>query len=106
MGASYTAYTIVGVEIDIDSLTTDDKVRSCSCEVVFDANNPPQFCEMCGEKFMTDEDADVEGFNRDDEQLFGLDLVWNTNQERAFIGKVLLKSGDDDGVEFKQCMFG
>ena len=81
MSVSYHSYTVIGIEIDPKSLYKDRESRACDCDFKGDINNPPNFCDHCGEKFIETENWPIDGYHEDNEFL-GFDIAYNTDRER------------------------
>ena len=90
------SFAILGVEINVDKLSVEGEVRGCSCDITkalgVPSVNNPNFCPVCGDRFMNDEDVDIDGFDRDNEKLHGLDVIFNSSGDKAFVGALVSAS--------------
>ena len=99
MGGSFTAYAILGVEIDIDQLTNTQMVRGCECELTA-AQLQYSYCPKCRALIQDEQDVPIEGYIPG-ESLFGVDIVFSTDEENAYVGKIV--SIEDEGKINHDC---
>lgn len=90
MGASYTAYAVIGVEIPAAKLYREARVRLCQHEAPAGAT----FCPTCGKPAWGTEKEPIAAYKPDGERphftpkLAGWDVAVSSNGERAYIGLV------------------
>lgn len=86
MSVSYTAYAVLGVEIEVKKLTNTQMVRGCDCELTA-AQLQDRFCPKCRAAIQEEQDVSIEGYVPG-ETLFGMDIVFSTDEEKAYIGQI------------------
>jgi len=93
MGASFTAYAILGVEVEVKKLTNTQMVRGCDCELTA-AQLQYSFCPNCRAAIQDEQDVPIEGYVPG-ETLFGMNIVFSTGEEKAYVGQIKLMDDPD-----------
>jgi len=94
MGCNYTGFAIIGVEVAPDKLKETKTVRSCSCPVAFDENDPPKFCSKCGKPWHKRGSYAIDGYDEGSMTFKGLKIAYTTDNHGMVIGESMTKSED------------
>jgi len=102
MGADYSSYAVVGVEIDQSKLFTTEKVRGCKCDMGDVNPETTKFCPLCGKEVWKEEETPIPAYNEDADSgpfyrcLGPYMLVFTTDYRRCFAGVILCGPADGD----------
>jgi len=94
--ASFTAYAILGVEVELKKLTNTQMVRGCECELTAEQLQYT-YCPKCRALIQEEQDVPIDGYI-EGETLFGMDIVFNTDNERAYVGQIKSAEEEERGI--------
>lgn len=93
---SFTAYAILGVEVEVKKLTNTQMVRGCECELT-DIQLKDKFCPKCRALIQEEQDVPIDGYIPE-ETLFGMDIIFSTDFEKAYVGQIKSVENDESGI--------
>lgn len=102
MTVSYTAYAILGVEIEVKKLTNAKMVRGCDCGLT-EVQLQDKFCPKCRASIKEERDVPIDGYVSE-ETLFGMDIIFDTEFERAYVGQIKSVEDEQSG-EIPDCFY-
>lgn len=101
MPISFTAYAILGVEVEVKKLTSTQMVRGCDCQLTAEQLQD-RFCPKCRAAIQEEQDVPINGYIPE-ETLFGMDIVFGTDEEKAYVGQI--KSVEDEEHDILDCFY-
>lgn len=85
MSVDYYSYAVLGVELPVDKL-----YRTVVREHKEHKVTPGmKYCPVCGEQAFVEVKEAL--FDEDEQRVGGLDLIWSTDEEQAFVGLVAVE---------------